>query len=191
MNYSAQTVSQLKELLKTRDLSTSGLKGELVARLEEADKTVTAGTTAEQPAPQQEELLEETKEEQVETTAVEPTVAIKTTETTETIETNETTEAKEETVEEPKVKILSPEERKAGALELLNKKLARAKKFGTEDDAESVKRDIARVEKFGVETGTSLAKELGLISKEGLSEEKRGRRGSHSHRRNNRPRTRK
>lgn len=185
MNYSAQTVPQLKELLKTRDLSTAGLKGELVARLEEADKTVTAGTTAEQPAPQQEELLEETKDEQVETTAVEPAVVIETTETT------ETTEAKEETVEEPKVKILSPEERKAGALELLNKKLARAKKFGTEDDAESVKRDIARVEKFGVEPGTSLAKELGLISKEGLSEEKRGRRGSHSHRRNNRPRTRK
>jgi SAP domain-containing ribonucleoprotein len=168
MSYSTQTVPQLKELLKARGLATNGLKSELIARLEESDKA--SDTEA-----KHEELLEETEPTAETKAEVEPTP----TETKDRLQSEETKEEPyEEVKEESKVKILSPEERKAAALDLLNKKLARAKKFGSEEDAETVKKDIARIEKFGVEPGTALAKQLGLISKEGLTE-KRERRGSH------------
>jgi SAP domain-containing ribonucleoprotein len=177
MPYSTQTVPQLKELLKARGLATNGLKSELIARLEASDKSSATET-------KDKELLEET-EPSVETKAEEEPTAAETKDEFESEETKE--EPNEKVKEEPKVKILSPEERKAAALDLLNKKLARAKKFGSEEDAESVKKDIARIEKFGVEPGTALAKQLGLISKEGLTERRerrgsQGRKGRHARR---------
>lgn len=171
MSYPTQTVSQLKELLKARGLATNGLKNDLVARLEQSDnETGAENGEVTKPletdaAPVTTEDSNDTLEAAAETKAEEEEAKPETTEETET--------------PKPKVKVLTPEERKAHALELLQKKLNRAKKFGSEEDAENVKRDIARVERFGVEPGTSLAKELGLVSKEGLST---GKSGDHVHR---------
>merc|ERR1711916_408120 len=54
MSYSSMKNAELKDLLKERDLPTSGKKAELVARLEEHDAAVaaaTAGETTSAPPP--------------------------------------------------------------------------------------------------------------------------------------------
>ncbi|ODQ61686.1 hypothetical protein WICANDRAFT_86602 [Wickerhamomyces anomalus NRRL Y-366-8] len=166
MAYSSLKVAELKEELTKRNLPTDGTKPQLIAKLEEDDsKKSSEGAATEEPIageeePKQEELLEEEggdaeqKQEETETPA---------------------TESKKEDE-------LTPEERKATAIEFLNKKIQRAKKFGTEEDVEEIKKSLQRVEKFGVELGTSLAREIGLTSKENLD----GRRRHHNNHRGNR-----
>lgn len=45
VDYSSQTVSKLQELLKSRQLPSSGKKAELIERLKEADKVAEANGT--------------------------------------------------------------------------------------------------------------------------------------------------
>lgn len=194
MSYSSQTVSQLRELLKSRGLSTTGVKAELVTRLETFDSEQLAAESTAEPA---------TTEQPITTTTAEDSSAVEALPANETVTedtasagtgaealdsldnaSNQENEEKKEEEKEPAVKILSPEERKAAALELLNKKLFRAKKFGSEEDVQNVKKDIARIEKFGVEAGTSLAQELGLASKQGLDPDNNERRAKFNRHRN-------
>lgn len=152
-DYNSNTVPQLKELLKERGLSTDGKKADLVSRLSENDG-------AKQPEESQPEAVADNGE-----TAAEPVAE----ETGETPVEGSGAEAdtKPEEPEEPKEekKVLSPEERKQLAVDLLTKKIQRAEKFGDESSAEAARKDLARIEKFGVEPGTALAREIGLVDK--------------------------
>lgn len=145
--YANQTVAQLKEILKAKGLSTDGKKADLVLRLQESDASA--------PAPAAEPAAEP------EAAPVEPKEPVSKPEASTEEPKEEPKEEKEEVKEEPKV--LSAEERKRLAVELLQKKIQRATKFGDDAAAETAKKDLARVEKFGVEVGTALAKEIGLV----------------------------
>ncbi|CCE79897.1 Piso0_002989 [Millerozyma farinosa CBS 7064] len=155
-DYSSQTVAQLKEVLKSKGLSTEGKKADLVQRLIDNDNEPQAQPETEQP-------------EKVETNNNEEKPASsengKTEENESTLKVIMPEEKKEEQSEEKKPKDLSPEERKKLAVELLQKKIHRAEKFGDEAGAETARKDLARVEKFGVEAGTALAREIGLVNK--------------------------
>ncbi|KAG2733049.1 hypothetical protein G9P44_004039 [Scheffersomyces stipitis] len=153
--YNSNTVAQLKDLLKERGLTTDGKKADLVNRLIEADST----------------KQEEPEVAEAEPEAVVAPIAAEN-EATEVIAEDSAPVADEDatltvvqpvTKEEPKV--LSAEERKQLAIELLNKKVQRAVKFGDESAAEAARKDLVRVEKFGVELGTALAREIGLVDK--------------------------
>lgn len=154
--YSSKTVTQLKEILKQKNLSTDGKKADLIQRLTES----------------------ETKEEVPEAEPVqeEAPVANGDAEATASADAPEDatlTVVQPETPAEPeKPKVLTAEERKALAIDLLNKKIARAVKFGDEAAAETARKDLNRVEKFGVETGTALAREIGIVD-QGLPNHKR------------------
>lgn len=155
-DYSSQTVAQLKEVLKSKGLSTEGKKADLVQRLIDNDNEPQAQPETEQP-------------EKVETNNNEEKPASsengKTEENESTLKVIMPEEKKEDQSEEKKPKDLSPEERKKLAVELLQKKIHRAEKFGDEAGAEAARKDLARVEKFGVEAGTALAREIGLVNK--------------------------
>ncbi|KAM9897387.1 hypothetical protein OXX59_003741 [Metschnikowia pulcherrima] len=152
--YASLTVAQLKDALKEKNLPTDGKKAELLARLEESDPATEQSeqqphdsAETEQP-PQEEELIENDDSEIVD-------------------------DVKEEIPEKeakPEKKVLSPEERKQLAVELLTKKIQRAEKFGDEASATAAKKDLARVEKFGVDPSTALGKEIGDLSKDVNSE---------------------
>ncbi|CAI5758282.1 unnamed protein product [Candida verbasci] len=146
MDYSTQTVAQLKDILKSKGLSTEGKKADLVARLNEQEQPV------------QEEIKEDPKTEEPENEQSKPEQES----TLTVIQPQPKEETKEEPKEEPKK--LTPEERKTLAIELLNKKIQRAEKFNDEEAVNQAKKDLIRVEKFGVELGTSLARELGLVN---------------------------
>lgn len=174
--YSSQTVAQLKEILKERGLSTDGKKADLVKRLQDADNN----TEAAQPA---EAAVETTETETVATeTLPENPPAEQAPATESTVVAAEAETVKVE-APKPEPKTLSPEERKQLAVELLQKKISRAKKFGDEAAAEEAQKNLARIEKFGVEPGTKLAAEIGLIDKNLGSElsSKHFRRGKKRH----------
>ncbi|ABN66152.1 predicted protein, partial [Scheffersomyces stipitis CBS 6054] len=141
--YNSNTVAQLKDLLKERGLTTDGKKADLVNRLIEADST----------------KQEEPEVAEAEPEAVVAPIAAEN-EATEVIAEDSAPVADEDATLTPKV--LSAEERKQLAIELLNKKVQRAVKFGDESAAEAARKDLVRVEKFGVELGTALAREIGL-----------------------------
>ena len=68
-------------------------------------------------------------------------------------------------VPEPKPE-LTKEEIAKMALDLLSKKIHRAKKFGLEQaDIDDLERSVARIEKFGLDLTSPLAVELGLVKK--------------------------
>ncbi|SCV16442.1 uncharacterized protein CGFF_05624 [Nakaseomyces glabratus] len=176
-NYSALTVVQLKELLTERNLSVAGLKNQLVERLTNDDKAKeAAGEAAPAPvtedaapapaaAPVAAESEEETKAEPASNEAA-PAVASE--------QPAEASEAKPAEVQEkaPEVKepekelfdILTAEEIKQRATELIDKKLHRAKKFGAEQDQiDSLEKLKVRIDRFGVDRNMSIALELGLV----------------------------
>ncbi|KAI5952602.1 hypothetical protein KGF54_003469 [Candida jiufengensis] len=155
-DYSSQTVAQLKEILKERGLSTEGKKADLVSRLIESDNSTTT-TTSEQP--KVEESITTTTEQPEQTTTSSENKEEESTLSENQSQRNE--ESEEKPKEEPKV--LTAEERKQLAIELLQKKISRAEKFGDDSGVEQAKKDLKRVEKFGVELGTSLAREIGLV----------------------------
>ena len=174
--YSSQTVAQLKELLKGRGLSTDGKKADLVKRLQDADNE----TEKAQPV---EATVEVTETETVATEI--PTEEAPTEQAQSTELTDATAEVASENKEasKPEPKTLTPEERKLLAVDLLQKKIARAKKFGDDAGAEEAQKNLARIEKFGVEPGTKLATEIGLIDRNLGSElnSKNFRRGKKRH----------
>ena len=165
VDYSSQTVAQLKEILKERGLSTEGKKADLVSRLTEADSanpTTNAAVTPAEPVSAAEPVTQSTiAAESVPATEIKSNEQVDVDATADsTTDATTATETKEE--KEPP-KVLTPEERKSLAVELLNKKIARAEKFGDEAAAEQARKDLNRVSKFGVELGTSLAREIGLV----------------------------
>lgn len=200
--YSSQTVAQLKETLKAKGLSTAGVKSDLIARLEQADATgaaepakeeppadaADAGTTTEplkgepvaateapaasetaQPAASESAALNasssaNTTKQEGDLTVIYPTE-----------KKQDQQEQQQEPKEEEKPKELSPEERKAAAIDLLEKKIARAKKFNDEEAQQSAEKDLARVRKFGVDPDTALAREIGLTSGRETLSSKTGR----------------
>ncbi|KAL3232929.1 Protein THO1 [Nakaseomyces bracarensis] len=186
MSYSTLTVVQLKELLTSRNLPTAGLKNQLIERLESDDKTkgVSAPEAVEEvsaPAETNTDVVEPVPEvSAVQESAVEPTEAhVESTETTETaVEAAPTEEkveeeeeapipVKEEEKKEPEKELfdtLSSEEIKQRAIELIDKKLHRAKKFAAEQEQiDTLERMKTRIEKFGVERNMPIAVELGLV----------------------------
>lgn len=150
--YSSQTVASLKEILKSRGLAVDGKKADLVQRLTEND-TQNGGESkaADNEATQPEELKEENTgyAKAPAESASEPA----------TVQENEQKE------EKPVKKVLTPEERKQLAIELLQKKIKRAEKFGDEEAAEASRKNLARIEKFGVEAGTAVAREIGIVDR--------------------------
>lgn len=70
------------------------------------------------------------------------------------------------------------------ALDLLAKKIHRAKKFGLEQaDIDDLERSVARIEKFGLDLTSPLAVELGLV-KAPLKLHRNGNAGAESRNRN-------
>ncbi|EJS44023.1 tho1p [Saccharomyces arboricola H-6] len=179
-DYSSLTVVQLKDLLTKRNLSVGGLKNELVQRLikdDEESKGDSGEPTQEEKQVEQPEST--TKEESVSKDATEEEVPSETKD--EISANNESNEAQitpdgastavHETKEAPAVPALSPDEIKVKALDLLNKKMHRANKFGQDEaDINSIQRQINRVEKFGVDLNSKLAEELGLVTRKKESE---------------------
>lgn len=157
-DYASLTVAQLKEQLKTKGLATDGKKAELVQRLTDSDSAeVAEPEKAEEPVAEPQATGESAEAgEAAETGAAG--------ESAEAVEAETAAEPAAEPVE-AKPKTLSPEERKQLAVELLNKKIKRAEKFGDEALAQAARKDLARVEKFGVDAGTALAKEIGYLDR--------------------------
>lgn len=167
-DYNSHTVPQLKEILKERGLSTDGKKADLVARLTESDSTGTNGSTGvdttngdkpdAEPQPETTEPSGQSEPKGESEPSQQPEKSANT-------DDGEAGSSETAAVEDNKPKVLSPEERKQLAVDLLNKKIQRAEKFGDEASAEAARKDLARVEKFGVEPGTALAREIGLVDK--------------------------
>jgi len=182
-DYSTKTVPQLKDILKQKNLSIDGKKADLIQRLVEFDsqsnETVVpepeadapASEAAEQPAASTEEPAPAGAENDSTLTVIQP--------------------KEDEPTQPPPPKVLSPEERKSLAVELLKKKVARAEKFGDEQAAENAKKDLVRVEKFGVEPGTALAKEIGIVDSSLPNGRRFHKKFNHkSHRKNFKPKNR-
>ncbi|ODV83377.1 hypothetical protein CANARDRAFT_30003 [[Candida] arabinofermentans NRRL YB-2248] len=175
-SYASQTVTQLKDILKSRGLPINGVKADLIVRLEESDQIDaelddeedTAITTTTTTAPVEAETAkeeesapattttEEHKEESVAAPVAETDKAADESKTTESVEP----EAPATTTQEPK-KTITLEELKAAAIDFLTKKIARAKKFGNESELPGLEGSLKRIEKFGISFESSLAKELG------------------------------
>lgn len=176
MSYSGNTVAQLKELLKQRNLSTDGLKADLITRLQEDD----AKNAATEPKPTDPSSQAENKtENKTESTTGSTTAQENKDETTHQSAVQTGAEAGAETqapaqaqteapapaqdpTPAPKPQ-LSPEQLKQTAIDHLQKKIHRAEKFGQDDSiVEDLKRQINRIEKFGLDLTTQLAQELGF-----------------------------
>ncbi|OWB56265.1 binding protein [[Candida] boidinii] len=171
--YSSQTVPQLKDLLKARGLSTTGVKAELISRLEESDKiaaeldiedgantSVAAPVTEVAPAP-----VEEAAPISEAAPVTESIAPVSEAPKAEVTEVSEPTEPETAPVVEEK-KELTPEELKAAAIDLLTKKIARSRKFGNEEEAASFEGNLKRIEKFGIALDSPIARELGVAPKE-------------------------
>ncbi|SGZ58405.1 CIC11C00000004008 [Sungouiella intermedia] len=165
-DYASLTVAQLKELLKGKNLPVDGKKADLVARLTEAG----AGNELDEPKDAV-EGTEAATDSAVEASAADASAAEASTsepvETAESTEATESTEAdkQEQKEKKPEKKVLTPEEIKQLAVDLLTKKIKRAEKFGDEALAQEARANLARVEKFGVDPSTALAKEIGATNR--------------------------
>ncbi|CAK9439547.1 uncharacterized protein LODBEIA_P36470 [Lodderomyces beijingensis] len=169
-DYSSQTVAQLKDILKERGLSTDGKKADLVTRLIDSDNVTTTNDDDNAPAATAEATIETAQS--TTTPAEKPAAAeqqpsaVSQEESTLTViqpQPKKTKHAEDAPAPAPPPKVLTADERKQLAIELLQKKVARAEKFGDEKAAAEARKDLSRVEKFGVELGTALAREIGLV----------------------------
>ncbi|KAG7692877.1 hypothetical protein KL930_004223 [Ogataea haglerorum] len=165
--YASQTVPQLRELLKQRGLPTNGVKADLIARLEESDKIEAqldagddSGTGKDESAPEQEPQPAETKPEEPKQEAVVENAAADAERPPQTATATDSKETPDTAKEEKKN--LNPEELKQAAIELLNKKIARARKFGNEEDIAPLEASLKRIHKFGISLDSALARDLGF-----------------------------
>ncbi|CDK24375.1 unnamed protein product [Kuraishia capsulata CBS 1993] len=142
MSYAGLTVVQLKEKLKEKGLSTSGVKSDLVARLTESDGATTAEAPVEAAKPEETVPVVAAP---VETPKAAPVAAAKKTESA----------ADASPAVDPKTQ----------AVELLEVKAKRAEKFGDQSEADSLRRTIKRIEKFGLSKENPIYKELFGASK--------------------------
>ncbi|RKP32289.1 hypothetical protein METBISCDRAFT_25806 [Metschnikowia bicuspidata] len=191
-DYASLTVAQLKEALKAKGLATDGKKAELVARLEalgpseldDGDDDQTLEAAAQEPS-----VL--FPGEPSESTSDAPAVSAPSELSAPSAESFSASTGANGDSSKPtqaaavEKKVLSPEERKALAVDILNKKIKRADKFGDEAAAAVAKKDLMRVQKFGVDPNTALAKEIGVLDREVNTElsTKRARRGNGKSRR--------
>lgn len=139
--YSSMKVIELKELLKTRGLALSGTKPELIARLEQADKQNNAKEptqTVDGSAPQEAaaapvegpEPVQSGSEKQPKETEGNNNKSSSNSTTTAVFEGKSEADKTEEVIKE------------------LEKRAARAKRFGNEDDGSEAM--IKRIRKFGL-----------------------------------------
>ncbi|KAK6205169.1 uncharacterized protein RJT21DRAFT_13692 [Scheffersomyces amazonensis] len=163
-DYNSNTVAQLKDLLKEKSLSLDGKKAELVQRLVDYDNQQASEAAESVTEPVAEADGETIAEDVASADSAVGTVAEESGEPADDKDESTLTVIQPAKKEEPKV--LTPEERKQLAIELLNKKIQRAEKFGDEAAAETARKDLVRVEKFGVEPGTALAREIGIVDRE-------------------------
>ncbi|AMD19991.1 HCL160Cp [Eremothecium sinecaudum] len=181
-DYSGLTVAQLKDLLKTRDLPTQGLKANLVERLVQADLETSGsgagggageGKSAEPVGKVETAVKQSATPPAKAAEAADPTVNDSSKETSEkarnipghvsapgSASSDITQPAPQAANPRPS---LSPEEMKHIAVAHLTKKLHRAKKFGEDEAAtNALQKQLARLEKFGLDLTTQLAQELGF-----------------------------
>ena len=174
----------MKEVLKGKGLSTDGKKADLVQRLVDADGIEEpAGDAAEPDAAAAGGAAESAPEVSDAPDAPGALAAPTAPEASEPAsETPDTANGAGAVPAEAGPKVLTADERKQLAVDWLQKKIARAQKFGDDDGAQAAKRDLARVEKFGVELGTALASEIGLGDRalgNGVQKRKTKRRNRH------------
>ncbi|ODV97623.1 hypothetical protein PACTADRAFT_23058, partial [Pachysolen tannophilus NRRL Y-2460] len=180
VSYSSQTVAQLKELLKQKGLSAAGVKSDLIARLEESDQQEQSKADSLVPEATEEKIVDKEEEQQEQQEDKDNEKELKPV-YNETLQdsskegkidsSNVSNDKKDETknggdeadgVSKEELQNLTPEEKKQKAIELLIKKIERAKKFGEERLAETHEKELKRVEKFGLELSSDLARELGF-----------------------------
>lgn len=139
--YKDYKVSELKELLKQRGLSTSGTKTELISRLEDNDTTQDDGAGSDKP---QEEEAQPTAEENSEEAAKEPSGEAP----AEPISAESNREP-EATSSEPQeaTKPVSEESITEKALADLETRISRKKKFN--ESTEDLEIQLKRIKRFG------------------------------------------
>lgn len=178
--YSGLLKAKLQELLTARGLPVDGTKEVLIERLEESDKIAAEldededevateapaaaaaaaanSTTAEVPAAP----AEEKKPEEPESAPATVTAAADSAAATAPKPSTETPAENAEKKEEETKQEVTPETLKAAAIEHLTKKIARAQKFGEDQQASTLQAELARIEKFGVALDSAIARELGF-----------------------------
>ncbi|ODQ47613.1 hypothetical protein PICMEDRAFT_23573, partial [Pichia membranifaciens NRRL Y-2026] len=150
--YSGLLKAKLQELLTARGLPVDGTKEVLIERLEESDKIAAE--------------LDQDDDDGEDTSAAGagPTAAASAEVVAEPAAEEKKAEdaAPPEEKEEEKKPEVTPETLKAAAVEHLTKKIARAQKFGEDQQATTLQADLARIEKFGLALDSAIARELGL-----------------------------
>lgn len=160
MSYSGNTVAQLKDLLKQRNLSIDGLKADLINRLQEDDSKKSNDEDAATAADQAESHEAGQAAQPAQSGEAAAVAAAKPSEHASKEQQLAPEHAQPSTAAEPAV---TPEQLKQLALDHLNKKIHRAEKFGAEESLlDDLKRQITRIEKFGLDLTTQLAQELGF-----------------------------
>lgn len=150
VDYTGKKVAELKELLKERGLSVSGTKAELVARLEEADSSISQDKTDEAAAEAAAAEPEAESKAQVEV-AQEDSSTVG--------ETKEDVADKAPEVPQDKVEtevVVEEEEddgeKKEAVIAELEKRIKRNERFGAnEEQVAELKSQIERIKKFGLE----------------------------------------
>ena len=172
-SYSSSTVVQLKELLKSRGLPMNGVKADLIARLEESDKIDAELDEQEEKEHTDDEKKPESAESAPSTApvvAVPPQNAATTPieqaepKPKESIATPRKPASQETKAKPVEKKIVSLDQLKDEAVNMLKKKIARAERFGSEADVKPLKTMLNRIQKFGVSPDSAIAHELGYKS---------------------------
>ncbi|GAV27936.1 hypothetical protein PMKS-001404 [Pichia membranifaciens] len=163
--YSGLLKAKLQELLTARGLPVDGTKEVLIERLEESDK-IAAELDQDDDDGEEAPAAPSAAAAAAAEPAVAPAVEEKKPEDAAPVEAAETPAAageaaKKEEEEEKKAEV-TPETLKAAAIEHLTRKIARAQKFGEDQQATTLQADLARIEKFGLALDSAIARELGL-----------------------------
>lgn len=173
-DYSSHTVVQLRELLRQRDLSPQGLKNELVQRLEQSDRAAESSPAQESGEVSEQKQKEVPEQKQEEQAAEGETGAAGNAETAEGEASASAPVAEPASAHTPAAQ---PEpDVKQMAIDLLHKKLHRARKFGQEQEQiDALQKQLVRIEKFGLDKSMPLAQELGVVPAAPAAQQQRHR----------------